>query len=107
MARVKFALSLLCCTIALSLLGSEIAAAGQEPAPSVVPLDVEFGKPPAPVEAIRPRPSSLRDAIDQPFGRMIVLTEIDVFRSARRCRLPFCQPRAARIPPLVEKSGRS
>lgn len=51
MARVKFALSLLCSTIALSLLGGEIAAARQESAPSVVPLDVQFGKPPAPVEA--------------------------------------------------------
>ena len=81
MARVKFALSLLCSTIALSLLGGEIAAAGQEPAPSVVPLDVEFGKSPAPVEASGRDHLLYEMRLTNYSGRTIVLTEIDVLDS--------------------------
>ncbi len=81
MARVKFALSLLCSTIALSLLGGEIAAAGQEPAPSVVPLDVEFGKSPAPVEASGRDHLLYEMRLTNYSGRTIVLTEINVLDS--------------------------
>jgi len=62
-------------------LGPEIASAHQEPAPSVVPLDVQFGKPPAPVDANGRDHLLYEMRLTNYSGRTIALTEIDVFDS--------------------------